>query len=114
MSDVTNEESAVRWINNVRYLPGIVVLYISLADLRMKFDEGECSESICFLNDISLEDLKNAIHERNIDAMSIAGIYLDKPIVVGVDLRRYYPFITIVKKNAADVKALETALRLTD
>ncbi|MDD6685282.1 MAG: hypothetical protein PUE47_05795 [Lachnospiraceae bacterium] len=75
---------------------------------------GNSLEFGVILNDISLEDLKNAIHERNIDAMSIAGIYLDKPIVVGVDLRRYYPFITIVKKNAADVKALETALRLTD
>lgn len=110
VSDVTNEESAVRWVNNVRYLPGILVLYISLADLLHYSDEG--SESICFLNDISFEDLKNAVHERHIDAMSIAGTYFDKPIVVGVDLKRYYLFITSVNKNAADVKALEAALRL--
>lgn len=109
--DVTNEEDAVRWLNNVRYLSGIVVSYISLEDLLNRSDEG--SESIEFNNEISFEDLKNAIHERSfISVISITGTYFNKPIVVGVDLRGYDEFITIRKKNAANIKALETALGL--
>lgn len=111
VSGVTNEEDAVRWLNNVRYLPRIVVSYLSLEDLLNRSDEG--SESIEFNNEISFEDLKNAIHKRScISIISITGTYFNKPIVVGIDLRGYDEFITIRKKDAADIKALEAALGL--
>ena len=112
VSDVTDDESAARWINNARHLPGIVVSYISLTDLMNRSDEG--SESTDFLNDVSFEELKNNICERNIDDVSIVGTYFDKPIVVGVDLRKYYVIIWTGNENAADVHALEAALKLTD
>lgn len=110
VSGVTNVENAIRWINSVRYLSGIVVAYILLTDLADRSDEG--SESIQLNHEISFEDLKNKIRERNIDLISITGTYFDKPIVLGVDLRGYYVFITIRKSNAVDVNALEVALRV--
>ena len=42
----------------------------------------------------------------------IIGTYFYKPIVLGVNIRRYYVLISIRKKNAADINALEVALRL--
>lgn len=59
VSGVTNEENAIRWINSVRYLSGIVVSYFSLTDPVHRSDEG--SESIRLNPEISFEDLKNNI-----------------------------------------------------
>ena len=102
--------AAVVWISDIRGVKGVSTEYIYFSDLNNRSDEG--SESIQLDASISLSDMEKYINERSIDIIHLTGSFNGHPVVIGVDIHERLVYITIRKKDPADISTLEITLNL--
>lgn len=101
---------AVCWLSEARNITGLFTKYISFDDFLNRSDEG--SDDIQFDSQVSTEELKQNLQNRRVDLISITGKYLDKPIIIGLNLSNYEIYLTIRKIVPADIKQIEKLLNL--
>lgn len=111
ISQVKTVDDAVTWLSDVRKIPDVSTNYFYFVDLINSFDEGT-SESVQLEANVSLNDMEKCARENSIDVISLIGEYDGHPVVVGVDLYKKQAYITIRKKDPADIDALERELNL--
>ena len=110
LDSIQSDIDAVCWLSETRNITGLFTKYISFDDLFNRSDEG--SGDIQFDSQVSIEELKQGLQNRRVDLISIAGNYLDKPIIIGLNLSNYEIYLTIRKTVPADIKQIEKALNL--
>lgn len=110
ISQAKTVDTAVMWISDIRRISSISTNYIYFSDLTNRFDEG--SESVQLEANASLSDMKKCISENSIDDILLNGKYDGHPVVIGVDLYEKQAYITIRKKDPADINSLERALNI--
>lgn len=101
---------ALNWLSAVREINGFFTKYISFSDLLNRSDEG--SGDIQFESQVSLEELKQGLQNRRVDMISITGRFLEKPVVIGVDMETHEAYLTIRKEQPADTQRIESLLHL--
>ena len=107
---VSNTEEATRWICLIVGLDEFETNYLYLSDLVNRWDEG--SGDLQIDPPISEDAVLQEVVSRNADLISVNGKYKGKPIILGVDLKNYSVFVTLRKKEAADIESIERQLEL--
>ena len=104
------DKDIVKWFSDARNITGLSTKYIELCDLDRRSDEGSTScqleANVCF------DELKRAFDNSSIDIIALLGNYYNKPVVVGFDLVKHMAYITIRKKDLADIDDLAIKLKL--
>lgn len=112
LSKIYNLASSVEWVYEVLQRPELAITKVKLASLdELKSRElvvtPEGIEKILTPKSLVLECTKDNITEIKIEAETKGS-----PIVIGIDLKTYLPFITVTKSSRAELYALESQLSL--
>lgn len=107
---ICNKKSAIAWLIKVIKSPELLVKNISLDDITRSNDEG--NSSITIDSDISEKELLKKCTDGETDIISINATFKDCPIVVGVDIRNFKPFVTLRNNKMPNLEELEKVLGL--
>ena len=103
--DKYTEGDIFNWLITVSQINAVHVRYIQCDNTLDRSDEGNNSFTLGKI--ISREKIVALCHANGIDVISIVGLYDQKPVIIGADLRTNTPFITVRKSKLADYTKLE-------
>lgn len=103
--DKYTEGDIFDWLISVSQISAIHVRRIQCDNTLDRGDEGNNSFTLGKI--ISREKIVALCHANRIDVISIVGLYDQKPVIIGADLRTNTPFITVRKSKLADCIKLE-------
>lgn len=109
---ITDQKSSVNWIISVIEHPSLKIKNIALDDLSRSGDEGNSSTTIN--SEISEKDLLKICNKNDTDVISLTARFEGIPIIIGVDLRSYKPFITIRNQNPVNIELVEKELKINN
>ena len=79
----------------------------------MIYQEVETRETSLTVNSkITEKDLLEICSEKGTDIISVTSRYEGIPVIIGIDLRSYKPFITLRNKEKANIELLEELFEL--
>ena len=107
---ICNKKSAIAWFIKVIKSPKLSINKISLDDVTRSNDEGNSSSTID--SDISEKELLKKCTYYETDIISANATFKDYPILIGVDLRNFKPFLTLRNSKMPNLCEVEKALGL--
>lgn len=107
---IKDRKTSLSWIISVLQSPLLKIKNIALDDLSRSGDEGNTSSTVS--SRITERDLLKACSEKETDIISVIARYEEIPIIIGIDLRSYKPFIIVRNKEKADIELLEELFEL--
>lgn len=109
---INDRKASISWIISVLQLqsPLLKIKNIALDDLSQSRDEGNTSSTVS--SKITEKDLLKACSEKGTDIISVIARLDGIPVIIGVDLRSYKPFITVRNKEKANIELLEELFEL--
>ena len=107
---VSTRKSAIAWIIRVVKSSALSVDDILLDDVSRSNDDG--NSSITIDRSISEKELLEKCDSSETDIISVNATFKDCPIVVGVDLNNFKPFVTLRNNKIPSLDELEKLLEL--
>ena len=101
-----------KWLSSLKDVSGISVADFTLSDLLNRSDEGSCNSQLA--GDASYDDIYSAINGNTVDLISAYCSYNGKVAVIGANLNRHEIFITVRRKDMADIDSIEKELHLQE
>lgn len=83
---------------------------IALDDLSHSGDEGNYSTTID--RRVSERDLLKVCNENGTDVISLTARFGGMPIVIGINLRSFEPFVTVRNRKQANIELIEQQFNL--
>ena len=108
--DKYTEGDIFDWLIDVSQNEAIHVRKILCENTLDRSDEG--NDSFTLGRIVTKEKIVNLCHNNGIDVISIVGAYEQKPVIIGVNLRTKYPFVTVRKSTMVDYEKLEKEIFL--
>ena len=108
--DKYTEGDIFDWLIDVSQNEAIHVRKILCDNTLDRSDEG--NDSFTLGRIVTKEKIVNLCHNNGIDVISIVGAYEQKPVIIGVNLRTKYPFVTVRKSTMVDYEKLEKEIFL--
>lgn len=106
---IKDRKTSLSWIISVLQSPLLKIKNIALDDLSRSGDEGNTSSTV---SRITEKDLLKVCSEKGTDIISVIARLDGIPVIIGVDLRSYKPFITVRNKEKVDIELLEELFKL--
>ena len=106
---IKDRKTSLSWIISVLQSPLLKIKNITLDDLSRSGDEGNSSSTV---SRITEKDLLKVCSEKGTDIISVIARLDGIPVIIGVDLRSYKPFITVRNKEKANIELLEELFEL--
>lgn len=106
---IKDRKTSLSWIISVLQSPLLKIKNISLDDLSRSGDEGNTSSTV---SRITEKDLLKVCSEKGTDIISVIARLDGIPVIIGVDLRSYKPFITVRNKEKDNIELLEELFEL--
>lgn len=107
---IKDRKTSLSWIISVLQSPLLKIKNIVLDDLSRSGDEGNTSSTV---NSKTTEkDLLKICSEKGTDIISVIARLDGIPVIIGMDLRSYKPFITVRNKDKANIELLEELFEL--
>lgn len=106
---IKDRKTSLSWIISVLQSPLLKIKNIALDDLSRSGDEGNTSLTV---SRITEKDLLKVCSEKGTDIISVIARLDGIPVIIGVDLRSYKPFITVRNKEKANIELLEELFEL--
>lgn len=107
---INDRKASLSWIISVLQSPLLKIKNIALDDLSRSRDEGNTSLTVS--SRITEKDLLKVCSEKGTDIISVIARLDGIPVIIGVDLRSYKPFITVRNKDKANIELLEELFEL--
>lgn len=107
---IKDRKTSLSWIISVLQSPLLKIKNIALDDLSRSRDEGNTSLTVN--SKITEKDLLKVCSEKGTDIISVIARLDGIPVIIGVDLRNYKPFITVRNKEKANIELLEELFEL--
>lgn len=108
--DKYTEGDIFDWLIDVSQNEAIHVRKILCDNTLDRSDEG--NDSFTLGRIVTKEKIVDLCHNNGIDVISIVGVYEQKPVIIGVNLRTKYPFVTVRKSTMVDYEKLEKEIFL--
>ena len=110
VSTIKDRKTSLSWIISVLQSPLLKIKNIALDDLSQSRDEVNTSLTVS--SRITEKDLLKTCSEKRTDIISVAARHEGIPVVIGIDLRSYKPFIIVRNKEKANIELLEELFEL--
>ena len=107
---LTTNKDVIKWLSNARSITGLTTKYIELCYLKERSDEGSNNRQL--EAKVSFDELEKVFNNSSVDLILLVGYYYNKLVVVGFDLVERVAYLTIRKKDPADIDDLEVQLKL--
>lgn len=107
---IKDRKASLSWIISVLQSPLLEIKNVALDDLSRSGDKGNTSLTVN--SKITEKDLLEICSEKGTDIISVTSRYEGIPVIIGIDLRSYKPFITVRNKEKADIELLEELFEL--
>ena len=107
---IKDKKSSISWIFSVLKSPYLKVKNIALDDLSRSGDEGNYSTTIN--SQVSERDLLKVCNENDTDVISLTARFGGMPIIIGIDLRSFEPFVTVRNRKQANIELIEQQFNL--
>lgn len=109
-SYVNETFDVAKWMFDLKKIPDLTIKYFRLSDLLNCSDEG--NDSLQIDGSESYENVGKLFNENWVDIISATGKYEGKPVVIGFDHREKLIYISLRKKELANIERLENKLHL--
>lgn len=107
---INDRKTSLSWIISVLQSPLLKIKNIALDDLSRSGDEGNTSLTVN--SRITEEELVKMCSEMGTDVISVTIEHEEAPVIIGIDLRNYKPFITTRNTEKDDIELLEELFKL--